>query len=290
VKTLTKTLSVVIEAKKRFPMFGKEVEIILYDIDEIMAVPILFDINKEGLRLQKIFNFYDTKSELSKLNNERKIKAPKELLFVIKEALKYCALTNGKYDISKGLEFWQRKNKKEIIKTTCSYKDIHISENEIELAHEDVFIDLGSIAKGYIVDKMMDYADNVGVENSYINARGDIKVKGNRIEIVAIQHPRDKNKTIHPIKLENAAIATSGDYNQFNGSFGKSHIIGQKDIISATVVSDNLMEADAFATIFCVLGKEKSESLIKKNQKIKVLLIDNKLIEHSYNGFEKLEV
>jgi FAD:protein FMN transferase len=288
VKNLTKLSA--IEAKKRFPMFGKEVEIILYDIDEIMAEPVLLDINKEGLRLQKIFNFYDSKSELSKLNNERRIKASKELLFVIKEALKYCALTNGKYDISKGLEFWQRKNKKEMIKTNCSYKDIHISGNNVELANEDVFIDLGSIAKGYIVDKMIDYADKAGVENSYINARGDIKVKGNRIEIVAVQHPRDRKKTIHPIRLENAAIATSGDYNQFNGSFDKSHIIGQKEIISATVVSDNLMEADVFATLFCVLGKEESENIIMKNQKIKVLLIDNELGEHSYNGFENLEV
>ena len=39
----------------------------------------------------------------------------------------------------------------------CTYRDIEVSGSKVRLNHEDVLIDLGSIAKGYIVDRIVEF-------------------------------------------------------------------------------------------------------------------------------------
>jgi thiamine biosynthesis lipoprotein ApbE len=98
-------------------LFGGEVEITIFDVEEPIAKDLLESTYEEGLRLQKIFNFYDKESELSKLNKERKIRASLSLLEVINTALRFCTLTGGKYDISLGKSIIQRKT---VQKTTTT--------------------------------------------------------------------------------------------------------------------------------------------------------------------------
>ena len=66
-----------------------------------------------GLRLQKIFNFYDSESELSILNAKRRLEVSDDLLKVIKKAIKFSLLTNGRYDISLGKNMLERKTGKD---------------------------------------------------------------------------------------------------------------------------------------------------------------------------------
>jgi thiamine biosynthesis lipoprotein len=278
------------EVKRDFPMFGKEVEIILYDIDEIIAEPILEDLNREGLRLQRIFNLYDPKSELSELNRKRKAEVSPELAAVLEKALHYCHLSDGAYDISKGNEFLARKKGIDAPKVRCTFKDIKLRDYHVELLNKDVLIDLGSIAKGYIADKLIDFADGLGIRSIYVDARGDIRIRGSHSETVAVQHPRDPSRRINPIMLKDSAVATSGDYNQYYKSYSSSHIIGQKNLISVTVVCESLMDADAFATLFFVMGRKGSEKIIRENPGLKVFFIDTDMKEYPYNGFEKLRV
>ena len=90
-------------------LFGKEIEVLLPEVDEILAEEIIDEMYLEALRLQKIFNIYDKDSELSRLNKKRKLKVSKELLEVLVFSLKFCKLTKGKYDISIGKNILQRK-------------------------------------------------------------------------------------------------------------------------------------------------------------------------------------
>jgi FAD:protein FMN transferase len=270
------------------PLMGKEVTFVLYNIEESLGEGIIEEIYIEALRLQKIFNFYDSSSELSNLNKKRKIIASIELLEVLKKALLFCKKTNGAYDISLGNQIKQRKSSQEIKKVSCSYKDIEIKNNTITLKHEDALIDLGSIAKGYITDKLAESMINQGVQSGLIDSRGDLVIFGETTEIVGIQHPRDNKKTIRSFEFNNSAVATSGDYKQYYGSYSKSHIIGQQDLVSVTVIAKNLTDADVFATAIFVLNKKDREKLIKENSNFKVFTINKDLKENSYNGFSKL--
>ena len=270
------------------PLVGKEIEIVVYDIEPLVGDLILEETYKYALQLEKIFNFYDSTSELSKLNKERKISASNELLEVITKGIEYCKLTNGQYDITLGKNIIQRKTNKQIIKTTSSYKDVKISNNNIEILNSNVLIDLGSIAKGYIVDKIVEFLKKQGIESGFVNARGDLASFG-REEKIEIQHPRDKNKCLEPFRIRDLAVATSGDYNQFNENYENSHIINKKEIISATIVAKSCMEADAFATIMMVTNKSERESILKENPQIKVFLINKELKTYKYNDFKSLE-
>lgn len=269
-------------------LFSKEVEIVLFDVDEKLEKELIEEAYIEALRLQKIFNFYDEKSELSRLNKKRNLKVSEEFLEVLKKALAVCEVTNGKYDITLGKNILNRKNSKPEVKLNCSYKDLEIKGNEVILKDKDVVIDLGSIAKGYIADKLVEFFKSRGVEGGLIDARGDICLFGDGLQKVEVEHPREKGKSIISIKLKNCGVATSGDYNQFYSSFEKSHILNQKDLISITVVAPTLTEADLYATALFVLDKQEREDLIKENKQLKVFTIDKSLNTKYYNGFDKL--
>lgn len=266
-------------------LLGSTIKIALYDTPKQVSDIIFPEVYLEALRLQKIFNLYDKESELSLLNKTKKQQVSPELLEVIKKALEYCKKTNGEYDISLGKQIIERKSKKQLSKQNYSYKEIIIKGNEVTLSNPEIIIDLGSIAKGYITDNLAEFIESKGIVSFFIDARGDMLSRGGYGEEVTIQHPREKEKTLNPIKIKNEAIATSGDYNQFYGSYDKSHIINQKDLISVSVIANNLMDADVFASAVFLLNKKEREELIKANPKFKVQTIDKELNENFYNGF-----
>lgn len=268
------------------PMFGKEVILTAEGSSEQITKDLLLEAYEHGLKLEKIFNFYDKNSELSLLNKKRSLGVSDDLLFVLKKAIELSKLTSGLYDPSLGKQFLERKSGKDISSLNCSYKDISIQGNKVSLNHPDVLLDLGSIAKGYIGDKIAEFLISQGLNSFIVDARGDLFIQGSHI--INIQHPRDKEKFIGSIKSENSGIATSGDYNQFSKSYKNSHILNQKDLCSITIVAPTLAEADGFATALFVIDKKSRESLIKSNPQIKVMTIDNNLNSKYYNGFNEL--
>jgi len=276
-----------IESSVKRKLFGGEVEIIVFDIDEPLSGNMLESVYEEGLRQQKIFNFYDEESELSKLNKKRKLKVSPQLLEVINTALKFCELTKGEYDISLGKAFIGRKKGKDI-SVNCSYKDILVKEDTIILSHGDIMIDLGSIAKGYIADRMADYLKSRGVMSGIIDARGDIVVFGEAENQIDIQHPRNKDMNLKSIRLKNTSVATSGDYSQFVLDYDHSHILNKKDVISVTVVAPSLMIADVYASILFVSKERQKLMNMPQASGVKAMTVDNNMKIEYYNGFEEL--
>jgi thiamine biosynthesis lipoprotein len=269
---------------KSYKLLGSDVKFFV-DADELISVPIMDEAYELSLRLQKIFNIYDESSEISMLNKQRHLSVSDELLEVLLAALRLCELSDGEYDISLGRMFLQRKHGEELDGRRCSYKDISVSGNYVRLLNDDVLVDLGSIAKGYIAERISKFFVDKGIESGYVDARGDIKVFGDSRE-VGVQHPRNDGLLL-TLKMMDKGVATSGDYRQYHDVYSKSHILNQKDIISATVVADSLMNADAYATILMVCDKDMRESLIGRSG-LPAMTIDKNLSVTYYNGFEKL--
>ena len=140
----------------------------------------------------------------------------------------------------------------------------------------------------------------------------DIKVliaqarKGNNIEKklewrVGVENPNfDGTQSINrAIFLKDEAMATSGTYRKFkvdeNGN-RYAHIIDTKtgypsktNLLSISVIAENCMIADAYATAFKAMGIEKVKTFLKAHQELKVFLIfenENKEFESlALNGF-----
>ncbi|USN45571.1 MAG: FAD:protein FMN transferase [Candidatus Woesearchaeota archaeon] len=265
------------------PLFGDVIEITLYDVDAILAELVVADAYVEALRLQKIFNLYDSASELSRLNTTRKLSCSQELLSVLQYAVTLGVLTDGLYDVSLGQLFLARKTGSAEPVLHCSYKDISLMGNTVQLTHADAHIDLGSVAKGYIVDQIVSFLKDRGIKSGLVNGRGDVRLFGSHNHSVAVQHPRNPEQIISSFVIHDKAVATSGDYRQFSGTPATSHLINNKWFASVSVIAPTLQEADAFATVISVLDAKKTEKLLKERPDLEVLTVDKKLRVSTYN-------
>ncbi len=278
------------ETERFFPLMGGTAAVTLYDTPNVEAEGRFESIRVEASRLERVFSLYDPMSELSMLNAKREADVSDELLGTIRKALAFAAETDGRYDVTQGRGFLARKRGEGDVQTSCSFRDVSIRGRRVSLNHSDALLDLGSIAKGRVVDGLVDYMRGIGVPGGFIDARGDMRIFGRHLEIVWIQNPRDNKRREKPFVLEDSAVATSGDYNQYAGAYDRSHILGQRDFASVTVHADTLTEADAAATCLFVLGTEGAGRFMGRHPELKAYAIDAGLGGHAFNGFDELLV
>jgi len=165
-------------------------------------------------------------------------------------------------------------------------------------------LDLGGVAKGYAVDRVCVVLQEVGVTAAMVWAGGDLKVFGRKPDRepwrVAVRHPRDLEQYTAVLELyEDAAVATSGDYERYfevDGGGRYHHILdpetGYPSIasISATVVAESCTDADAIATALFVLGPEAGHQLATQFD-LPALVIDERdgeIFELQTSSFRRL--
>lgn len=137
-------------------------------------------------------------------------------------------------------------------------------------------IDLSAIAKGYAVDELAALLEIGGISDYLVEIGGEIRTAGSNSEgrawRIAVEQPLagERRRAARILKVSGAAIATSGDYRNFFEHQGKrySHIINPAsgwpvthNPSSVTVIADDCLSADAWATAYTVLGKERGLKL-----------------------------
>ena len=178
------------------------------------------------------------------------------------------------------------------------FEKIQFNRDSIWKNDVRVQLDFSAIAKGYGVDVVADYLKSMGVTDWFIEIGGEISAFGKNQKLdktweAAILDPSSTYENLINkayVKLEDKAMATSGNYFNFYEENGKkySHTINpssgytiQHELLSASVFADDCMTADAWATAFMVMGKDKA---IKKLEQIGEL--DAFLIYSTENGIE----
>ncbi len=253
---------------------------------------------QELTRVENLLSKYKPGSEISRLNRQGKLAVSPETFYILKKSQELWKLSDGAFDITvSGLvDLWGFTDKKykvpeesEIkaaLKFVGSQKIIFNDEkNVVEFIASGVKVDLGAIAKGYALDCALKKLKENNITSCLINIGGQIYCLGDRFGKpwkIAIQSPRGKD-FVDFLELKDAGVATSGDYEQYfvKDNARYSHILNPKTgypansgIISATVITNNNLAADALSTAIFVLGKEKGMELIKKFPGTKVKIID----------------
>jgi thiamine biosynthesis lipoprotein len=162
-------------------------------------------------------------------------------------------------------------------------------------AAEGVAVDLGGIAVGYGVDQAVGAL--AAGPGCLVNAGGDVRAAGPRPDgapwVVGIQDPVGGSGVFATIQLEaNRAVTTSGTYQKFVdvGRRRVSHIFDPRtgdspqEVISATVVADTAMEADALATACVVLGGREALALLERVPRVEGLLVLRRGGRHQIEG------
>lgn len=169
-------------------------------------------------------------------------------------------------------------------------------------------LDFNAIAQGYSVDLMAEFLESKGITDYLIEIGGEIRANGlnqrGQEWLIGIDKPSsqiDKSDRFQvKLRLNNQSLATSGNYRNFYEKDGRffSHTISPKtgypvqhNLLSATVVADNAMTADAFATAFMVMGVKQTQQFIQKRTDLDVFLVytdeNNQWVNWFSDGLEE---
>lgn len=262
--------------------------------------------------LSSKFNIYDSNSEVSRLNTAfpgKSIELSPELADVLHHAVTANKLTDGYFDITVRplVLLWKEIKNKDILpsdetirhaRDLVGFSNLSILKSNLIIKKQGISVDLGGIAKAYILQNTVDKLKQNGIVSGIVNIGGDLYAWGERSNgkrwRIGIQHPRDKNAFLKILKLKNQAVLTSGDYERFFIRNGKrySHIINpftgipDSDIISVTVITDDIMAADGLSAGLTAMGSKKAlKKIIQLKKEIPgtkylIVWIENGEIKH----------
>ena len=278
-------------------LMGTEVNIIVIGNNRAVIRSAVQAGFREISRIEDIMSAYKPDSELCSLNKAGEYESSRELLYVIDKASHTSELSGGAFDITCKplIDLWHNAKKTNEVPDTqnildalslVGYRDILIKNNNVKFNKAGMKIDLGALAKGYAVDMAINLIKDYDIKGALIDAGGDIRAIGKREDgklwEIGIKHPRERNRIIGLINLENSAVATSGDYERFFMLNGKrySHIIDPRtgypvdnQIVSVSVLSSDCLTCDSLATALTVLGEKRGIELIEKLKGIEALII-----------------
>jgi len=227
------------------------------------------------------FNAHDQSSQIYKFNQNGNAIKDKEILKVARIALDVARETGGAYDITvyplvKLWGFYEENPGRlplpeEILDAmkNVGYQHLLLTDTELKTDKENIFIDLGSIAKGYVISQGIEALKKSGVNSAIIQAGGDTYVlgyKNKKLWRIGIRHPR-KNEILGYLEVNDQAIMSSGDYERFFMKDKKRyhHIIDPrtgypaKGLSAVTVIYSDPVVADAWATALSVIGPKGFE-------------------------------
>lgn len=277
-------------------------------------VEITFDVDKsnivdEGLKYLKTL---EDKIALftNDINIKGEAKVDEDIKYLISKNEYYKKISNGRFDMAVGTIGYLYGFPEgpyeipDIDEISKSLEKVHKNRFEIINGYikrsEEVKIDMGAYAKGYIVDKVSEYFRRNGLKNFILNAGGDLYASGNKNGKkwkIAIKNSESEKKYLSAIELSDMAVATSGNYERYFEINGKRYIhifdalTGENanNYQSISVIADNVEKADGFATVYFLMSVDEI-SRICKNEGTPVLVytLDNKLLK--FCGWEDFEI
>ena len=261
---------------------------------------------------------YQTNSIISRINRDEKVELDNHFIKVFDASKTIHKLTDGVFDPTIGVlvNAWDFGPEGEIkdldsVKIKELIKSVDLNkvtrfENRLTKENRSTFLDFNAIAKGYAVDVISEFLEIKNIDNYLVEIGGEIRAKGISIDKqspwrVGVENPNfDGTQSIlKAISLKDEAMATSGTYRKYKVDADGNryaHIINPKtgypsktNLLSISVIADDCMIADAYATAFKAMGIEKVKAFLKEHIELKAFLIfenDNQELETlALNGF-----
>lgn len=246
------------------------------------------------------FSIFDTLSQVSLINQNCTNTLTPELVSVLDLAQKISSETEGAFDITVAplIHLWgfgkeRTMNADSIsvdsVRQFVGYNKISYFDGKLHKEDPRITLNFNAIAKGWAVDKVSELLVKHGYTDFVIDIGGEVTAQGTRNGKpwrVGIQVPTETADgpiaAMKAIELNNAAVATSGNYRNYHEVNGKrySHILNpatgypeRSSLLSVTVVADNCTVADAYATAFMVMGREKTRQFLQKHPELSVCFI-----------------
>jgi len=252
-------------------------------------------------RLDRQMSNYSETSELTYINRNAarsEVVVEKELFDFLKLSIEYSRTTGGAFDITVGplMKAWGFFDNKGRVPGASELKSVtaqvgfnHVVFNQrtngIRFDREGVELDLGGIAKGYAVDKAAEILLASGVTSAFISAGSSsicaIGAPADQTSWrVEVSDPLDRSHRLDSIEIKDRSVSTSGCREKTFESGGKTycHIMDPRigrpieGLLSATVITQSGVEAEALSKALMVMGVEKAGDFLKTRPHVRALL------------------
>lgn len=267
------------------------------------------EIEAELARFDNSLNPFKKTSVISKVNNNEDVVLDTLFINVFKRAQEVSQISDGLFDItiSPLINAWGFgfKNMEYVtphiidsLKQQTGYHKISLQGGKIHKTDQRIQINTSAIAKGYSSDVVAKLLEKYGITNYMVEIGGEVVAKGlspkGKCWQIGISTPLGKNiydydKLQTIVRLCGKSMATSGNYRNYYIKEGKkyAHTINPKtgypsetNILSATVIANDCMSADAFATVFMLADTLRIRDIAAKEQLSYLLVMGAKDSSH----------
>ncbi|MGC8641674.1 MAG: FAD:protein FMN transferase [Isosphaeraceae bacterium] len=267
--------------------------------------------------LETQLTVYQDDSEVSRLNataHLEPVAAEPGLFALLQRAVELSRLTGGAYDVTSGAlsEAWgfvrgpKRVPDPEVLadaqaRTGWHHLRLDPENGTVAFDRPGIRINLGSIGKGYAIDRAVSVIRNhffpvsalVHGGQSSLYALGSPPGRfGDRWEI-AVRNPARPEAPLGVLRLRNCGLGTSGGAFQSFVEGGKvyGHILDPRTgepatgPASVTVLAPTAADADALSTAFFLMGPEAARSYVAAHPDVGILFVES---DHSEGGLKVL--
>jgi len=294
------------------PMMGTEISVMLWHDDALEGQRLIEQVFAEAKRIDLMMSTYIDDSNISDINRRganEPVVAGDELFRLIQRSLDISVLTRGAFDItyeSVGQHYDFRNRERpdqatvDASRELIDYRLVKLDQatGTVAFAANGVRINLGGIAKGYVVERGIDIMRMAGVRNGVVTAGGDSRLLGDRRGapwMVGIRDPRVDGAVAMTLPLADEAISTSGDYERYFEEDGVRyhHIISPSTgepasgVHSATVFGPDAVLTDALSTSVFVMGVDEGLRLIATLPDYESIVIDDQGQIYYSDGLER---
>ena len=260
-----------------------------YEGSEILTEKIDAEFQKFNLSL----NPFNPNSIISKVNRNEAVEADDWFIEVFNKAKEVSDHSEGIFDITCAplVNLWGFGFSKmdsvtpqmiDSIKQVVGYQKVRLDGRKVVKDDSRILLNCSAIAKGYASDIIARLLEREGIENYMVEIGGEVTMKGvnqnGKCWRIGINKPEDdstgiKNDIEEVVQLcKKGGVATSGNYRNYYVKDGKkyAHTIdprtgypSEQSILSATIVAEDCITADAYATAFMAMGLEKAREAAK---------------------------
>lgn len=253
-------------------------------------------------QFDKSASSYVPTSILSLLNNNDTTAVADSIFTVLfKKSMEVSELTNGAFDITVGplVNAWgfgfTKKSQVDqamvdSLLPLVGFHKVQLLKGRLIKTDPRIRIDYDAIAQGYTTDWLAVFFEQKGIRNYLIDVGGEVLGHGckpdGQLWSVGIEKPvenaNEERKIQTIITLQDKAISTSGSYRKYYEENGTrySHTIDpstgypvKHQLLSVSVVANDCMTADAFATAFMVMGLEKAKEFLVRHRELEAYFI-----------------
>ncbi len=270
-------------------VMGTVYEIAAYDESLDRASTAIDKAFAEIVRLDSVLSNYRPESDLSRLNREghfHPVKVSPDLYSVIEKSQKYSKVSGGKFDISVAplVDMWKAalrgdrvvsQDELAKLKECVGYQKIElIPPDTVEFHSACMRIDVGSVGKGYAVDRAVAVLRANGIQNALVDA-GQSSIFGMGAppgQKAWEVHLRDPSNRVDPTVMlsENSVSTSEQTPASLLGNATAGHIIDPQNgkpletKYALSIVAKSGTASDALSTILLLVGPAKGKPMVQE--------------------------